>query len=57
MARTKGEIYQGLAVDGMAIVNEDDDYAHFWDELLIDQKSSAFFLNKTRGCLCARHFV
>lgn len=31
IARAKGEIYQVLD-NGMAIVNDDDDYAHFWDK-------------------------
>ncbi len=46
VARTKGEIYQGLAVGGTAIINDDDDYAHFWDELLIDKKIVRFSLTK-----------
>lgn len=33
VAKAKGEIYQGLASDGIAIVNDDDDYAHYWDPL------------------------
>lgn len=46
VARTKGEIYQGLAEDGMAVINADDDYAHFWDELLANKKVLRFSLNK-----------
>lgn len=36
VARAKGEIYQGLAKGGTAVVNEGDDYAHFWDDLFVD---------------------
>ncbi len=32
VARAKGEIYQGLREGGTAIINDDDAYAHFWDE-------------------------
>lgn len=35
VANTKGEIYQALPTDGIAIVNDDDSYAHFWDPLLV----------------------
>lgn len=38
VANTKGEIYQGLKPGGTAIVNDDDDYAHYWDELLLGKK-------------------
>ena len=42
VARTKGEIHQGLASDGTAIVNADDDYAHFWDSALTGKKTVRF---------------
>lgn len=45
VARAKGEIYQGLSDTGTAIVNADDDYAHFWDDLLINKKVLRFSLN------------
>lgn len=47
VARAKGEIYQGLAPQGTAVVNDDDDYAHFWDEQLTDKKVLRFSLNKS----------
>lgn len=34
VARAKGEIYQGLTATGIAVVNDDDAYAHFWDNAL-----------------------
>lgn len=34
IATAKGEIYQSLSSDGCAIINADDDYAHYWDEIL-----------------------
>lgn len=42
VARAKGEIHQGLSVNGTAIINDDDAYAHFWDKLLVDKKTLRF---------------
>ncbi|PJD95847.1 MAG: UDP-N-acetylmuramoyl-tripeptide--D-alanyl-D-alanine ligase [Legionella sp.] len=42
VARAKGEIYQGLASQGTAVVNDDDVYAHFWDAILADKKVIRF---------------
>jgi UDP-N-acetylmuramoyl-tripeptide--D-alanyl-D-alanine ligase len=36
VAIAKGEIYDALQTAGFAIVNDDDAYAHFWDEQLLD---------------------
>lgn len=33
VARAKGEIFAGLAVDGIAVINADDTYASYWREL------------------------
>lgn len=44
VARAKGEIYQGMAEKGTAIVNDDDDYAHFWDSILQGKKVMRFSL-------------
>lgn len=42
VARAKGEIHQGLSSAGIAVINDDDAYAHFWDELLIDKRVLRF---------------
>lgn len=42
VARAKGEIHQGLAPTGIAIVNDDDAYAHFWDDILVNKKTLRF---------------
>ncbi|KGP64211.1 UDP-N-acetylmuramoyl-tripeptide--D-alanyl-D-alanine ligase [Legionella norrlandica] len=42
VARAKGEIHQGLSPTGIAIVNDDDAYAHFWDHLIADKKVLRF---------------
>lgn len=46
VARAKGEIYQGLASQGIAIVNNDDNYAHFWDKDLEDKRVVRFSKHK-----------
>jgi UDP-N-acetylmuramoyl-tripeptide--D-alanyl-D-alanine ligase len=33
VAKTKGELYEALGQNGVAVINDDDDYAHFWDHL------------------------
>lgn len=45
VARAKGEIYQGLAKTGIAIVNDDDHFAHFWDDSLANKKVIRFSLD------------
>jgi UDP-N-acetylmuramoyl-tripeptide--D-alanyl-D-alanine ligase len=42
VARAKGEIHQGLLPNGIAIVNADDEFAHFWDPILVGKKVFRF---------------
>ena len=42
VAQAKGEIYNGLIKKGIAIVNDDDAYAHFWDNALVDKEVIRF---------------
>ena len=42
VARAKGEIHQGLDYSGTAVINDDDAYAHFWDNILVDHKTIRF---------------
>ena len=42
VARAKGEIHQGLVSNGIAVINDDDAYAHFWDSILKDKKKLYF---------------
>jgi len=46
VARAKGEIYHGLIKSGIAIVNNDDAYSHFWDNILLDGQVLRFSKNK-----------
>src|SRR5690606_29330800 len=38
VARAKGEIFEGLAEDGIAIINADDAFAAFWHKLAAPRK-------------------
>lgn len=42
VANAKGEIHQGLAVGGTAVINDDDAYAHYWDAHFADKKTLRF---------------
>lgn len=42
VARAKGEIHQGLSSTGIAVVNDDDAYAHFWDNMIGNKKTVRF---------------
>ncbi len=42
IARAKGEIYDGLADDGVAVVNLDDDFAELWLQRLQDRRVLTF---------------
>ncbi|HQQ34268.1 MAG TPA: UDP-N-acetylmuramoyl-tripeptide--D-alanyl-D-alanine ligase [Methylophilus sp.] len=45
IARAKGEIYEGLDKDGIAIINADDDFADYWRSLNAGRKVLTFGLN------------
>lgn len=42
VARAKGEIHQGLAMGGTAVINADDAYAHAWDDVLVNKRTLLF---------------
>ena len=42
IAHAKGEIYRGVAPGSIVVVNDDDAYAHFWDDCLLDKKVVRF---------------
>jgi UDP-N-acetylmuramoyl-tripeptide--D-alanyl-D-alanine ligase len=45
IAQAKGEIFEGLADDGVAIINRDDDFAGYWDSLTRQHRRLGFGLN------------
>ena len=47
VARAKGEIHQGLSETGIAVINADDAYAHFWDNIISDKKTIQFSIDKS----------
>jgi UDP-N-acetylmuramoyl-tripeptide--D-alanyl-D-alanine ligase len=46
IAKAKGEIFAGLADDGIAIINADDDFADYWKSLNKNKKIITFGLEK-----------
>jgi UDP-N-acetylmuramoyl-tripeptide--D-alanyl-D-alanine ligase len=46
IAREKGGIYEGLAHDGVAVLNADDPFFSFWSQRLSDQKRVSFGLTE-----------
>ena len=42
VACAKGEIHQGLAEAGTAVINDDDAYAHYWDQFLANKNTLRF---------------
>ncbi len=42
VAKAKGEIHDGLALNGIAVINDDDDYHHFWDASLTQKNIKRF---------------
>jgi UDP-N-acetylmuramoyl-tripeptide--D-alanyl-D-alanine ligase len=46
VARAKGEIYESLDASGTAVINEDDAFAHFWDNIVASKRVLRFSLKK-----------
>lgn len=46
VARAKGEIYQGLKKDGVAIINADDEFASYWKDIAQHHRQLTFGFNK-----------
>ncbi len=46
VAKAKGEIYQGLPEDGVAIINNDDNFADYWREVVKGKKVITFAIEK-----------
>ena len=46
IAKAKGEIFAGLSDNGIAVINNDDDYAEYWQSLNLGKKIITFGLNK-----------
>lgn len=45
VAQAKGEIYQGLSADGVAVINADDEFADVWYDLAKEHQVLTFGLN------------
>lgn len=46
VARAKGEIFEGLGVEGVAVINTDDDFAPLWRQLASHKRIIDFGLDK-----------
>ncbi|HQR59771.1 MAG TPA: UDP-N-acetylmuramoyl-tripeptide--D-alanyl-D-alanine ligase [Methylophilaceae bacterium] len=49
VARAKGEIFEGLAADGTAVINADDAYASLWRQLAAPRRVLDFGLEQPAG--------
>lgn len=47
IARAKGEIFSGLKMDGIAVINADNDYAAYWQSLITNRKIVTFGLKQS----------
>ncbi len=45
IAQAKGEIYQGLGDNGIAVINDDDAFHHYWDSSVKDKSVIRFSMN------------
>ena len=50
VARAKGEIYTALSKDGIAIINDEDAYHHFWDDALQHTRCFRFAFRHQAPC-------
>lgn len=54
IAEAKGEIFEGLAEHGVAVINADDDFSDYWQSLIND-KTIITFGHKTQADVTARY--
>ncbi|WP_133128351.1 UDP-N-acetylmuramoyl-tripeptide--D-alanyl-D-alanine ligase [Legionella nagasakiensis] len=54
VAKAKGEIHQGLNDQGVAVINDDDSFAHYWDALLVNKRVLRFSMDKPAAAIHAR---
>ncbi len=54
VARAKGEIYLGLNQKGTVVINDDDAYAHFWDDAFIQGRPVVRFSRAHEATVYAR---
>ncbi|MGQ0442175.1 MAG: UDP-N-acetylmuramoyl-tripeptide--D-alanyl-D-alanine ligase [Methylophilaceae bacterium] len=56
IARAKGEIFEGLAEEGIAVINADDDFADYWKALNQNRKTITFGL-KAKAAVSASYLL
>ncbi len=57
VAAAKGEIYQELLPNGTAIINDDDEYANFWNDSLKNKKVLRFSAKKQHTDIYAKNIM
>ena len=53
IAKAKGEIFEGLSDDGIAVINRDDSYADYWKSLNKNRKIITFGLDAKADVTCS----
>lgn len=56
IAEAKGEVFEGLSDDGIAVINDDDDFAEYWKSLNRNRKVVTFGFND-KADVTAQHSV
>ncbi len=54
IAKTKAEIYNGLSDSGVAVINQDDAFASYWNDYCADMKAVGFSMQDERADIYAR---
>lgn len=47
IAKAKGEIFEGLSTDGVAVINADDDFASLWKSLVVNRSILTFGMSNS----------
>ncbi len=55
IAKTKAEIYNGLSSNGVAIINQDDVFAKFWNDYCVNYKVVGFSMQDNTADVFAKH--
>lgn len=57
VAKAKGEIFQGLSAQGVAVLNKDDDYYEYWQTLVTDSQQASFSLDAKNADYFGSDFI
>lgn len=57
VAKAKGEIFEGLSSDGIAVLNKDDAFYDYWQSLVTDKRQVSFSLESEEADFYGSQFV